>query len=225
MTETEGKLKAVRIRTDLFGETGLLMHNIRLANPDDPFAKAISRISGKRKKTEEDRREMAKIEFLGSLYTYAPASVDGSDTDTPEYNDETRRVVMPQTNVKRAFKEAAKATRQGRTIDRALNFADPAIGERGLEFQFADSDLPPLKLWELGKKYQDITMVTVSGRVPRCRPRFLPWALSAEWLVFPTLLDLDTFKDIVEMCGLIEGLGDNRVNGAGRFKTKVTVLG
>src|SRR6202000_1931549 len=103
----EGKLKPVKVRTDLVGTTELLMHNVRLANPDDPFAKAISRISSKRKKTEEDRREMAHLEWMGSLYTSSRDDFSPEDID----DDENVRIVMPQTNIKRAFKEAAKATR------------------------------------------------------------------------------------------------------------------
>ena len=41
----------------LTGQRPLLMHNGRLANPMDKYTREISTISGKRSKTDEDRRE------------------------------------------------------------------------------------------------------------------------------------------------------------------------
>jgi hypothetical protein len=225
-----GRLKLAYARTTLTGTTELLMHNIRLANPDDPYTKAIAKISSKRKKTDEDRHEMARLEFLGGLYTGSRAFFEpgytSSTEDSPanEDNDDLV-VVMPQTNIKRAFKEAAKATRQGRSIDRALNFRDPQAGREGIRLVFKDMERSPHALYAMHGAYQDITMVTVSGRVPRCRPRFKQWTLECEWLFFPQLLDFETLRDITEMCGLIEGLGDNRINGAGRFKVETEFLG
>ena len=56
------------IRFRITGVAPLVMHNGQLANPLNPFAKALSRVSGKRKKTEADYEELARIEFLGGLY-------------------------------------------------------------------------------------------------------------------------------------------------------------
>jgi len=46
----------------------LLMHNGQLADPLNPFVKAMKIISGKRKKTDADLEELARLEFLGGLY-------------------------------------------------------------------------------------------------------------------------------------------------------------
>ena len=44
------------IKLELTGTTPLLMHNISLADPDNPFVKEIQTYTSKRKKTEDDRR-------------------------------------------------------------------------------------------------------------------------------------------------------------------------
>ena len=53
----------------LQGLEALVPHNERTGDPLDPFARAISAISGKRKKSEADYWDMAKLEFLAGLYT------------------------------------------------------------------------------------------------------------------------------------------------------------
>lgn len=190
-------MKTVKIRTKLTGVTDLMMHNVQLADPSNEWTKKIARLTSKRKMSEEDRDNKARLEFLGSLYV------------------SENRVVVPQANLRRCFKEAAKVQRLGRNIDRALHGADPAMSY--LPLVFNGSDLTPEELWKSGK-YHDTTIVASPGRVPRTRPVFFPWSLSADWLVFPDLLNIDDLRAIVEFAGSIEGLGDNRVNGHGRFK-------
>lgn len=50
------------------GTSPLIMHNGRLADPLDPFSKEMKRLSGKRKKTDEDMAVMAVMEWCGGLY-------------------------------------------------------------------------------------------------------------------------------------------------------------
>lgn len=199
-------LKAVKIRTRLIGTTELMMHNVQLADPMNHWTRQIAKLTSKRKMTDEDRQEKARLEFLGGLYL----NPDG-------------RVVVPQTNVRRCFKETAKATRQGRNIDRALNIADPEVLADGLPLVFPQDNLSAEELWAL-PQYHDTTIVASPGRVPRTRPRFHPWGLTADWLLFPSMLSVEDLRTIVDQAGLIEGLGDNRVNGAGRFKGELEEL-
>jgi len=46
----------------------LLMHNGQTADPTNKWAKALKQVSSKRVKTDADYEEMARIEFLASLY-------------------------------------------------------------------------------------------------------------------------------------------------------------
>src|SRR3954470_11555496 len=138
----------MRVRTILTGTKPLLLHNIQLANPDNNYAKSIKRITSKRRKTEEDRIDIARFEWLGSLY------VDPQGT----------KVVMPTTNVLKSFKESAKITKEGKNIVRALTPTEITVE---LVYK-GPSD--PAKLMEL-PEFRDQTMVGVgTQRVVRTRP-------------------------------------------------------
>ena len=56
----------------------------------------------------------------------------------------------------------------------------------------------------------------------RTRPQFYPWALEVYGILIPDAgLNFDTLKQIFELAGIVEGIGDNRVNGYGRFAGKL----
>lgn len=194
---------AVKVRTRLIGQTQYAQHNVQLADPDNYWAREIAKITKKRTKTEEDRQAIQRLEFLGGLYVHE------------------NKVVVPKMNIRRCFQEAAKATRKGKDIVRALNMADAL--EPYAVLAFPDQDKGPEELLALGK-YKDVTIVAVRGRTPRARPAFQQWAVSADWLLLTNLLDLDEFEEIVHTAGIVEGLGDNRVNGWGRFAAEVIKL-
>lgn len=46
------------------------MHSGRLADPLNPIAKAVKKVSSKRMKTDADFAELARLEFLGGLYLH-----------------------------------------------------------------------------------------------------------------------------------------------------------
>ena len=50
------------------GTRPLVMHWGRLADPTHPIVKDIKKITGKRKKTDEDHLELQRLEFQGGLY-------------------------------------------------------------------------------------------------------------------------------------------------------------
>ena len=56
------------LTTRVVGVAPLLMHNGQTADPLNKFAKAMKEIAGKRKKTEADLVELARIEYLAGLY-------------------------------------------------------------------------------------------------------------------------------------------------------------
>ena len=59
----------------------------------------------------------------------------------------------------------------------------------------------------------------------RVRPQFYPWALRVTGLfVEDAGMNVNEFRSIVELAGLVEGIGDNRVNGYGRFTTEIKEL-
>lgn len=195
----------VKVRTTLTGTTPYMQHNVQLADADNVWTKQIAKITAKKnRKTEEDRKELARLEFLGGLYIH-----EGN-------------VVVPKMNVRKCYQEAAKATRKGKDVTRAVNVTDPE--QPNAELVFTDQGKTPEQLFTMDR-YRDMTIVGVgASRTPRCRARFDPWGLTVDWLVITNLMDFEQFEDIVKTAGLVEGLGDNRINGYGRFTATVTPL-
>lgn len=189
-----------KVAIALVGTSPMLMHNIQLADPDNDWAKQMAEITHKRTKTEEDRRAISKLEWYGSLYT-APG-FEGP--------------VLPTGNVRRCIINAAKVNRQGKQVERALHFSAMYVplvydGPRRLE-----------DLWGL-PQYQDRAAVAVSGsRTMRTRPLFASWQARLDAELIEDILDYDALVRIVDLAGRIEGIGDNRSNGYGRFFAEVS---
>lgn len=187
----------MRVITRLVGTSPLLQHNIQLANPDNEWSRRISAITAKRKKTEEDRQAISRLEFQGSLY------VDGES------------VVVPTTNIRKCFQETAKVTKQGKQIVRAVNAVRLNVP------LVYDGPQDVAKLVD-DQAFYDTTMVGVGmKRVLRTRPIFRAWAVQAEWELVTEAMDFDDFVKIATLAGTIEGLGDNRTGGYGRFEAEV----
>jgi hypothetical protein len=191
----------MRVDVQLRGTTPLLMHNVQLADPDNEWTKAIARINAKASDmTEDDRHEKARLQWFGGLY------VGRNGNPGP---------VIPTANLRRCFRDAAAATKQGKTITRAVV---PIELEAALLYD------GPRDLQELFKlpHFVHTTMVGINrGRVQGTRPIFPHWEVRCRFELVTELLDFDKFVEIVRRAGITEGLGDNRVNGFGRFESKV----
>lgn len=196
----------IKVRTVLVGTTAYLQHNEQLADPDNHYARQISALTSKRSKTEDDRKEIERLEWMGGLYTH-----EG-------------RIVVPKNNLRGCFRDTAKVIRQGKNISRALSAADPVELSVPLVFPDDSKTIEEVRQTGDGSKYRDKRMVKVTGRMPRVRPYFAAWSVTAEWLLLTSVVDFDVFRQIVRQAGVIEGLGDNRINGMGRFTATVTEL-
>ncbi|WP_322768419.1 hypothetical protein [Frankia sp. Cr1] len=187
----------MQLIVELTGHTPLLMHNIRLADPDDPITVEIAGITSKKKKTPEDRADIARLEWHGCLY---------ADDDGP---------YIPTANVRRSFAKAGAIRRLTTAVNRGVIMRTMQTelgypGPRGIP-----------DLWAR-EEYRHRAMVGIQGkRTPRTRPIFTEWSLAVEIELLTDALGLDDFTDIVSTAGRCEGLGDNRVNGYGRFATTV----
>jgi hypothetical protein len=185
------------IRLELTGTSPLLMHNIALADPDNPFTKEIATYTAKRKKTEDDRRAIEKLEWFGGLY------IDQGSA------------VIPTANIRKALIQAGKISKQGIQVVRSLNFKAlnvPLVydGPRDLEALFQDA------------AFSNRAAVGISGkRTMRVRPQFTRWAVVADAFLLEDVMDLSDLERVAMRAGLAEGLGDNRVNGYGRFSVRV----
>lgn len=181
----------------LTGTHTLLMHNQQLSNPLHPLTRALADVSGKRQKTIEDHEEMARREWMGGLYF---------DPDHGPY--------IPGMNIERALLDAARLSRQGKSIERGL-FITSDINP----LQYAGSRDPNILIGDLNFRHMASVKVGTS-RVMRCRPMFREWATLAEGELDAEQLDIDDLVKIASRAGSLIGLGDWRPR-FGRFTAKV----
>lgn len=192
----------MKVRLTATGTRPLLIHNVRLASPLDPFAKRMKALTGKRNKTEEDRMDLARIEFEGGLYF---------DPEVGPY--------IPGPNVFRSLIGGGRLTKAGKRIERGCLVDELTIpllykGPRTIE-----------GLWGGGEsEFVDMRSVRVGAqKVDRCRPIFRTWAFEVDLTLDPTVIDFDEFAAVAANAGAMEGIGDYRLM-YGRYGVDVTAL-
>lgn len=187
-----------RIAIELTGTSPLLMHNPQMVDPEFEINRQMKALTGKRKKTDEDLRQIGQLEWYGGLY------------------QEDGVVVQPTSKVRKCLINTARIGKQGKQVERALNFTSlnvPLVYEGPKDIAELATD----------PTYRSRLSVGVMGkRVMRVRPQFAPWELRLEGVFIEDAgLNYDDLERIVELAGLVEGIGDNRVNGYGRFTGKI----
>ncbi len=190
----------MRIHIKMTGKTPLMMHNERLADPDDPITKQIKEFTDKGKnKTEKDNQHVALLEWRGGLY------LDAKD-----------EVCIPSANLIRCFYNAATPTKNGKNIELALSPAELSVplqigGDRHVDKLIRKPEYFNQRMVKVGR-----------GRIKRTRPIFPTWALDADFELVDDTMDFATVVSIVELSGVGVGLGDARRIGYGRFHATVS---
>ena len=179
---------------ELTGVTPLVMHNPRLADPYDPIAKEISALLRKRPRTEEDAAQVARLEFLGGLY----------------YDNDVG-IHLPAWSFVRCCENAAKITRRGTTLLRAVALVTDRAPVR------YDGPKEPAALWANETFRWRTGVVVKRDRIQRMRPIFRQWALDVELELQTDVLDESAFLEIAALAGRVAGLGTSRKLGYGRF--------
>lgn len=185
----------MNIIIEIAGTSPLLMHNPRMVDPEFELCRQIKALTIKRKRTDDDLKKIEKLEWYGGIY------------------EENGIVVQPTSKVRKCLVNTAKISKQGKAIERALSFSTlntPLIyeGSRKIDDLFAD-----------GRFHSRLSVGIRGDRVMRVRPQFFPWGLKVSGLfVEDAGLNVDDLKRIIELAGVVEGIGDNRVNGYGRFQ-------
>ena len=148
------------------------------------------------KKTPEIHLQMARIQFLASLYV------------------EEGRIVIPSGNVFATLIAGAKLRRKGMDIIRSVVFPKPYYP---LKY---DGVKDPDKLWD-DKTFVDIRPAVISrSKVMACRARFMEWELESNVVFDDLMLDPKVFERAVEDAGRYCGLGTYR-RLFGRFESEV----
>jgi hypothetical protein len=190
----------------LKGTRPLLQHNIRLVDPLDEYTRALSKAStvAKSKKTDEAHREMADVEFVGSLY----------------YSEGIGPYVKAEA-VERCLKQAAGTGFRGlgTKVQRGVMITStdgqetvPLLyaGPRDVESLVADHTFRHRGAVKIGQQ-----------RVMRTRPRFPNWSLECRVSLDESQVTLAQFKDIATYAGLYIGIGDYRPR-YGRFEASAS---
>lgn len=182
------------------GTSPLLMHNPRMVDPEFELNREIKALTAKRKKTDDDLKNVERLEWYGGLY------------------EENGIVVQPTSKLRKCIVNTAKISKQGKSIERALSFETlnvPLVYDG------------PRKIDEIFKepRFHSRLSVGISGkRVMRVRPSFFPWAMDVSGVFIEDAgLNFEDLVRIVDLAGIVEGIGDNRVNGYGRFNAVVAV--
>lgn len=177
------------------------MHNERLADPTGQWAKALSAIHGKRKKTEDDILALKRAEWEGGLYTNAKGAP-----------------AVPVDWLLATVLAGAKRYKLGPLVKAGVFAVKDTFD---LDFDFKrKTDLDAL--YNDGR-FVDYRGVVVNGRsrVMRCRPHFPGWAVDVELGYDPTTIDRDQIVRAMETAGHLIGMGEYRPR-FGRFTVAVS---
>lgn len=181
------------IEVELKGISPLLVHNGQLANPLNEFTKALKKVTKKRGKTDSDHEEVARLEFMGSLYL-----------------DDKGRPVIPGECIESMLCDAARKAKLGQQAKAGIicdgNWPIIYNGPKNAE-----------GLWE-NPHFRDIRKAKVQkASVMRCRPIFREWSLKFTIHYLPDVLNESEIRDMLVTAGRIVGLCDFRPK-FGRFE-------
>ena len=174
-----------------------ILNNGQKANPLNDFAREMKAILSTKKRgavlSDDQAEELARIEFLGSLYV--------DDNGVP---------CWPGENIESMFLSAAKKQRRGDDCKIGLlvdgNWPLIYDGPKNAE-----------GLWK-DKRFRKVCMARNKGvPVLKCRPIFNQWRLSFVVSFDPDVLDARTIESWLEIAGSRVGLSDWRPK-FGRFR-------
>lgn len=191
----------MQVQLVITGVTPILLHSDKAADPLSPEAKAIKQITSKRTKTDEDREEMARLEYFAAAYM---------DDQGP---------YIPAFNVERSLKQGGTVSRNGTRVEKAF-FSNPECdhspliydGPRRIEDLWADYSFRDSRLVKVG-----------TSRVVRVRPKIDHWRLVLTGELDTAIIDYEEFQRVADDAGRMAALGDYRPR-FGRYDAVVEKL-
>lgn len=193
-----------KITFELIGETPLLTHNNRLANPLDIYSQEMSKKTGKRKKTIEDIWELARIEWEGGLYLN-----DGE-------------VQIPMRVVNKTLERGATKQKNG-TLWKTGCFIQEdfhPLKYSGIKIKSNGGigNVPNPDFDDGFKKHMFQAMVRIGqSTLLRTRPIFNEWSLIATILFEPSIINPESIIQCVKDAGRLVGMGDWRIEKGGSY--------
>lgn len=182
------------VSVEIQGVSPLIMHSGALADPLCEWNIAKKPILGKpaKKRTEDDLIELARIEFMGSLYMGPNGPV------------------IPGVNLEALIVEASKKTREGK-LSKSSIIVD---GDWPLIY---DGPKDADALWADKRFVNSVSAKVNNARVMRTRPIFpADWQLKFEVMYLPSVVSAASIRTWLDTAGSLCGLGDWRPR-YGRF--------
>lgn len=184
------------IKARLTGVAPLLVHNGHLADPLNPYAKAMKEVSGKRKKTDADHEELARLEFEGGLYL-----------------DDDKRPIIPSYNLEACLINGAKQSRLGKQFLAGAMIPEDSVliysGPKTVEGLWAD------------KRFVDRRAVRIQkNKIIRTRPVFSEWSVETTIEYNTAVLDRPQIVKAISAAGQFVGLCDYTPK-YGRFEVEL----
>jgi hypothetical protein len=175
----------------IVGTAPLVMHNGQTADPLNKYAKMLKAVSSKRKKTEADYEELARIEFFAGLYMGQSEPV------------------IPARLLEAAVVEGARKSKSGKQVRAGVIVEKHATlvydGPRTAKALFED------------ERFRLALPVRVGQvRVVRTRPYFEKWSAVIELSYLEDIVNPTDLTGAVRAAGMLVGLGDWRPR-YGRF--------
>lgn len=180
-------------KAKLVGDAPLLMHSVRLLDKTCAAAKEIAKITGKKKKTDDDMRELQRAEWLAGIYT-----------------DDKGLVCIPADNVLATIIEGARKSKLGKLAQAGVFEAAPSFklnydGPKGLK-----------ELYDDGRFIDYRAVRNQQNRVMRCRPIFRAWSCDIALVFDESIIDPEQLRNALDVAGAQVGIGDWRPR-FGRF--------
>jgi len=192
-----------QIKFKLTGESPLLMHNNRLANPLDKYSQEMSKKSGKRKKTIEDIWELARIEWEGGLY------IDDGE------------IKIPQRVINKCFERGATKQKNGMLWKTGCFVEEDncPLSYSGTKISVENSNEvlnPELDKYFKNHIYQAMVKVG-QATLLRTRPIFEDWSLEVTVIFDETVINRESLVQAAKDAGRLVGLCDWRIEKGGQF--------
>lgn len=182
----------VTLQYRLTGDAPLIVHSGQTVDPLNKYSKMLKAISSKRKKTDSDLEEMAKIEFLAGLYL----SDEGP--------------ILPAVVIDACIIDAAKKNREG-VLAKSGFFT---VGNAVLEY---DGPRTGLELWADERFRLSVPVRIQTARVVRTRPIFPQWATTVTCQFEDSVVNAAQVNEWFRVAGVLCGLCDWRPR-FGRFQ-------
>lgn len=174
------------------GVSPLVMHNGQLADPLNKHTKEMRKISSKRKKTEADFEQLAKLEWFGSLYLFNGVPC------------------IPGEVLEAGFIEASRKSRRGQQAKAGI------ISDGFWNLEYGAPKVPD-QLWQNENYRLTVGVRIQKNRIMRTRPIFKEWAATVRLDYLPDQLDEGEIIETMGILGRVVGLGDWRPR-FGRFE-------